>query len=91
MQEVQGNYSTWLYKPVLLHIATEGFLTALMCMIVSESDATLRIRVTDLWDFDIYKEMVLAVEPAFRAEKLFDSRRSLENELNPSGHLAISL
>jgi hypothetical protein len=73
MQEEQstfsGNYSTWLDKPVLLHIATEGFLTALMCMIVSESDATLRIRVADLWDFDIYKEMVLAVELAFRAEK----------------------
>jgi hypothetical protein len=64
-----GNYSTWLDKPVLLHVATEGFLTALMCMIVSESDATLRIRVADLWDFDIYKEMVLAVELAFRSEK----------------------
>jgi len=48
-----GNYSTWLDKPVLLHIAIGGFLTALMCIIVSESDATLRIRVADLWDFDI--------------------------------------
>jgi hypothetical protein len=73
MQEVRGtlsgNYSTWLDKPVLLHIATEGFLTALVCIIVSESDATLRIRVADLWDFDIFKEMVLAVEPTFCAEK----------------------
>jgi hypothetical protein len=73
MQEAQstlsGNYATWLDKPVLLHIATEGFLTALVCMIISESDATLRIRVADLWDFDIFKEMVLAVELAFGAEK----------------------
>jgi hypothetical protein len=79
MQEVQGNYSTWLDKPVLLHIGTEGFLTALMCMIVSESDATLRIRVANLWDFDIYKEMVLAVEPAFRAEKPASTTDEVQN------------
>jgi hypothetical protein len=59
-----GTYSTWLDKPVLLHIATGTFLTVLNCMIVSESDGGLRIRVGNVWDLDIYKEMVLAVEPA---------------------------
>jgi hypothetical protein len=64
-----GNYSTWLDKPVLLHVATGGFLTALNCVIVGESDAALRIRIANVWDTDIYKEMVLAVEPALWVEE----------------------
>ena len=61
-------YSTWLDKPVLLHIATGAFLTVLNCMIVSESDGDLRIRVGNVWNIDICKEMVLAVEPALRVD-----------------------
>ena len=38
-------------------------------MIVSESDGGLRIRVGNVWDLDIYKEMVLAVEPALCVEE----------------------
>ena len=68
MQEEQiagsGNYSTWINKPVLLHVVTEGSLTALKCVIVGESKAVLRVRVANLWDIDLFKEMILAVEAA---------------------------
>jgi hypothetical protein len=63
-----GNYSTWLGQPVLLHVATGGFLTSLNCVIVGESDAALRIRIANLWDVDLFKEMVLAVEAAVSVE-----------------------
>jgi hypothetical protein len=68
MQEAQiacsGNYSTWLNKPVLLHVVTGGSPTALKCVIVGESKAVLRVRVANLWDIDLFKEMILAVEAA---------------------------
>lgn len=36
--------------------------TTLPCAIVGESDAAVRVRIAGIWDVDIYKEMVLAVE-----------------------------
>ena len=59
---LSGNYSRWLNKPVLLHVATGGLLTVLNCMIVSESNATLQVRIGNLWDVDVFKEMIVAVQ-----------------------------
>ncbi len=68
MQEEQiacsGNYSTWINKPVLLHVVTGGSLTALNCVIVGESNAVLRVRIANRWDINLFKEMILAVEAA---------------------------
>jgi hypothetical protein len=68
MQEGQiacsGNYSTWLNNPVLLHVVTGGSLTALKCVIVGESKAVLRVRIANLGDTHLFKEMILAVEAA---------------------------
>ena len=68
MQEAQiacsGNYSNWLNKPVLLHVVTGASLTALKCVIVGESKAVLRVRIDNLWDIHLFKEMILAVEAA---------------------------
>jgi hypothetical protein len=66
---VWGNYSTWLNKPVLMHVATGGFLTALNCIIVDESDVSLRILIANRWEIDIFKEMILAVEAAVCVER----------------------
>ena len=64
-----GNYSTWLNTPMLLYLATEGCLTVLDCVIAGESNAALGVRVADLWDIDIFKEMILAVETAVCVER----------------------
>lgn len=63
-----GNYSTWLNKAVLLHVATGVSLTSLNCVIVGESDAALR-RIANLWDADLFKEMVFAIEAAVSVER----------------------
>ena len=47
---------------VFLNVTTGGTKTCLFCTIIGESDATVRVRIADQWDVDIYKEMVLAVD-----------------------------
>ena len=65
---LSGNYSRWLNKPVLLHVATGGLLSVLNCVIVSESDATLQVRIGNLWDVDVFKEMIVAVQMGVSVE-----------------------
>ena len=48
--------------PVFLCVITGGTKTSLFCTIIGESDATVRVRIADQWDVDIYKEMVMAVD-----------------------------
>jgi hypothetical protein len=57
-------YSAWLDKSVLLWVRVGELRTVLNCTLVGESEAAVRIRVGGLWDLDIYKEMILAVEEA---------------------------
>jgi hypothetical protein len=49
---------------VALSVAAGEVQTTLHCAIIGESDAVVRIRIAGIWDVDIYKEMVLAVEAA---------------------------
>lgn len=48
-------------KPAILSIIAGKTKTDLPCTIIGESDATLRVRLDDEWDVEIYKEMILAV------------------------------
>lgn len=48
--------------PVFLEITTGETTTPLFCTIISESDTTVRVRVADHWDVDLYKEMILVVD-----------------------------
>ena len=36
----------------------------LHCIVIGESDAAIRVRIADVWDVDILKEMILAVDDA---------------------------
>jgi hypothetical protein len=56
-------YSLWLGHQVFLQVRNEEFLVPLHGRIVNESPDTLRFRLDDRWDIDIFKEMILAVEP----------------------------
>ena len=56
------NYTTWMGMPVFLNVTTGEIRTPLFCTIIGESDATLRVRIADQWDVDIYKEMILVVD-----------------------------
>jgi hypothetical protein len=55
-------YTTWLGQSVILQVAAGELRVPLRGVIVGESDATIRFRVGDGWDIDVYKPMILAVE-----------------------------
>ena len=57
------SYSPWLGHQVFLQVRNEEFLVPLHGRIVNESSSTLRFRLDERWDVDIYKEMILSVEP----------------------------
>jgi hypothetical protein len=59
---LSGAYGNWVGRLVALRVAAGDLETLLHCTVIGESDATLRVRISGVWEVDIYKEMVLAVE-----------------------------
>ena len=55
-------YSTWFGRPVVLRVASGESQTALSCVVMGESETAVRVRLGGVWEVDIYKELVLAVE-----------------------------
>ena len=60
-----GDYSIWLDQWVVLKVATGKLQTELVCTVIAESDTAIRIRVADICEVDIYKEMILGVARAW--------------------------
>ena len=65
-----GDYSYWLNQWVVLKVATEKSETELVCTVIAESDAALRIRIADTCEVDIYKDMILGVAQAWPVQVL---------------------
>ena len=63
-------YAFWLGQSVILQVAAEEICVPLRGVIIGESDSTVRFRVGEGWDIDIYKHMILAVEQDSWAEIL---------------------
>jgi hypothetical protein len=59
---MQSAYATWMGHPVVLKIEAGEMRVPLRGTLVGENSTTLRVRIGDGWDVDIYKNMVLAVE-----------------------------
>lgn len=59
--QLAAAFAPWVGRRVALRICTPDVETSLRCTVVSETRATVRIRLADQWDVDIYKEMVSAV------------------------------
>lgn len=55
-------FAAWVGQTVILQVAAGEFRVPLRGVIVSESDATLRFRIGECWDIEIFKSMILAVE-----------------------------
>lgn len=55
-------YASWLGQAVILQVASDDLRVPLRGMIIGESDTTVRFRVGEGWDIDIFKPMILAVE-----------------------------
>jgi hypothetical protein len=55
-------FAAWIGQPVVLQVALGDIKVPLRGKLLKEGDVTLRVRVGGMWDIDIYKTMVLAVE-----------------------------
>ena len=55
-------YASWVAQAVILLVAADDLRVPLRGVIVGESETTVRFRVGEGWDIDIYKPMILAVE-----------------------------
>ena len=55
-------YAFWVGQAVILQVAADELRVPLRGVIVGESESTVRLRVGEGWDIDIYKHMVLAIE-----------------------------
>ncbi len=59
---MEGAYATWVGQPVVLQLALGDIKVALRGKLLKEGGDTVRMRIGDGWDVDIYKTMILAVE-----------------------------
>lgn len=55
-------YGPWVGLPVVLQVALGDIKVPLRGKLLKDGDETVRMRIGDGWDVDIYKAMILAVE-----------------------------
>lgn len=59
---MDSSYTTWIGQPVILRLALGDIRVPLRGKLLKEGGETVRMRIGDGWDVDIYKAMILAVE-----------------------------
>jgi hypothetical protein len=55
-------YRTWMGHAVVLQVALGDIKVPLRGRMLQDGGETVRMRIGDGWDVDIYKAMILAVE-----------------------------
>ncbi len=55
-------YSAWFGKPVILLVIIRRCHVPMLCTILAESDADVRVRIHPGWEMKVRKELILAVE-----------------------------
>ena len=55
-------YATWIGQPVVLQVALGEIKVPLRGTLLKDSGETVRMKIGEGWDVDIYKTMILAVE-----------------------------
>jgi hypothetical protein len=55
-------FKTWVGQPVVLQVALGDITVPLRGKLVKDGTDTVRMRIGDGWDVDIYKAMIVAVE-----------------------------
>jgi len=59
---MQTGFNGWLGHAVVLQVALGDIKVPLRGKLLKENDDTVRMRIGDGWDVDIYKAMILGVE-----------------------------
>ena len=60
-----GDYSSWMGQWVVLNVAIGQRQTELVCAVLAESNTAIRVRIEDICEVEIYKEMILGVVRAW--------------------------
>ena len=55
-------YKAWIGQPVVLQVVLGDIKVPLRGKLLKDAGDTVRMRIGDGWDVDIYKAMILAVE-----------------------------
>ncbi|PYT56412.1 MAG: hypothetical protein DMG46_17780 [Acidobacteria bacterium] len=58
----QAEFKAWVGQPVVLQVALGDIKVPLRGKLLKDGEDTVRMRIGDGWDVDIYKAMILAVE-----------------------------
>ena len=61
-RRVDNAFKTWIGQPVILQVALGDIKVPLRGRLLKEGGETVRMRIGEGWDIDIYKAMILAVE-----------------------------
>ena len=59
---MENAYATWIGQPVVLQVALGDIKVPLRGKLLKDGGETVRMRIGEGWDVDIYKAMILAVE-----------------------------
>jgi hypothetical protein len=59
---MKTGYNAWLGQSVVLQVALGDIQVSLRGKLLKEGGDTVRMRVGDGWDIDIYKNMIKGVE-----------------------------
>ncbi len=60
--KVDKAFKSWIGQPVILQVALGDIKVPLRGKLLKDGGETVRMRIGDGWDVDIYKAMILAVE-----------------------------
>ena len=55
-------YAAWVGKPVVLQVALGDIKVPLRGTLLKDGAQSVRMRIGDGWDVDIFKSMIVAVE-----------------------------
>jgi hypothetical protein len=55
-------YNTWIGQAVVLQVALGDIKVPLRGKLLKDGSDTVRMRIGDGWDVDIYKAMIMSVE-----------------------------
>jgi hypothetical protein len=59
---MQSGYQLWVGQPVVLQVALGDITVPLRGRLLKEASETVRMRIGEGWDVDIYKNMIVGVE-----------------------------
>jgi hypothetical protein len=59
---MESAFKSWVGQPVVLQVALGDIKVPLRGKLLKDGDDTVRMRIGEGWDVDIYKTMILAVE-----------------------------